>query len=462
MRIGKPSDRTTAPAPLPLRVVPAPVLGAALLGREEEELVLEVLRSRSLFRYYGPNPAAPPRMVATLEREFAALIGTRFALGVTSGTAALEVALGALGVGPGDDVIVPAWSWVSCFTAVVRVGARPLLAEIDDTLCLAPGEIRRVATPRTKAVMVVHFQGVAADLDPILAEARAAGIAVIEDCAESPGAWYRGRRVGSIGDIGTFSFQQQKSLTSGEGGLVATSDPRLHERAVRMHDLGQFRDFHAAQTEPREVMFCGDQFRMSELTAAVALAQLRKLEGIRQHCRRMSLRLRAQIAELPGITLRRIPDPEGESGFETYFWVESVAARDAFRARLREARIPCDQMTGTYVQYRRAYVASGLAHAPGASPFAVGPGWPAPGYRAEDFPQTEDLIHRFVTIPVGVNHTEADMDYIAAVIGEVGKTRKTRKTGKTRKTRKTRKTGKTGKTGKTRKTRKTGEAGLRE
>jgi dTDP-4-amino-4,6-dideoxygalactose transaminase len=400
----------------PSRPVPAPCLGWSLIGREEEELVLAVLRSKALFRYYGPDPQSPPPMVAALEREFTAMIGVRFALGVTSGTAALQVALGALGVGPGDEVIVPAWSWVSCFTAVVRVGARPVLAEIDETLCLAPGEISRLRTPRTKAVLVVHFQGVAADLDPIAAEARAAGIAVLEDCAESPGAYYKGRRVGSIGDIGIFSFQQQKTITSGEGGMVVTNDPRLHERAVRMHDLGQYRDFHAAQTPAREAAFCGDQFRMSELTGAVALAQIRKVDRIREHCRRLSLRLRERIGDLPGITLRRVPDAAGESGFETYFWVATPELREAFRAKLREAKIPCDQMTGTYAQYRRPYVETGLAHAPGATPFRQGATWPEAGYRAQDFPRTEDLVHRFVVIPVGMAHIEGDVDYIADVI----------------------------------------------
>ncbi len=404
---------TAAP---PARTVPAPALGWAWIGREEEELVLDVLRRQALFRYYGPDPQSSPPMVATLEREFAALVGVPFALGVTSGSAALEVALGALGVGPGDEVIVPAWSWVSCFTAVVRVGGKPVLAEVDDTLCLAPGEITRLRTPRTKAVLVVHFQGVAADLDALLAEARGAGIALLEDCAESPGASYRGRRVGAWGDIAIFSFQQQKTITSGEGGLVVTRDPRLHERAVRMHDLGQLRPFHAQQGSADEPAFCGGQFRMSELTGAVALAQVRKLDRIRAHCRRLSLHLRSRIADLAGLRLRRIPDPEGESGFETYFWVASPEQRDAYRAQLQAAGVPCEQMTGTYAQYRRPYVATGRAHAAAASPFPAGPAWPERGYRAEDFPRTEDLIHRFVVIPVGVNHTLDDMDYIAAVI----------------------------------------------
>src|SRR6476661_7811182 len=121
-----------------LRPRPRLGLGSAVVGREEEELVLQVLRSGDLFRYYGHDPKHPPMMAATLEREFAAKVQLKFALAVTSGTAALEMALGALGIGPGDEVIIPVWSWLSCFTAVVRVGALPVLAEIDDTFCLAP------------------------------------------------------------------------------------------------------------------------------------------------------------------------------------------------------------------------------------------------------------------------------------------------------------------------------------
>jgi dTDP-4-amino-4,6-dideoxygalactose transaminase len=410
------TESTSTIPSVPETPIPAPLLGASLIGAEEEALVLEVLRSRALFRYYGPDSRSPPPMVATLEREFSALIGTRHALGVTSGSAALEVALGALGVGPGDEVIIPAWSWISCFTAIVRVGGKPVLAEIDDTLCLAPGEITRRRTPRTRAVIVIHFQGVAADLDPLLAEAKAAGVALLEDCAESAGACYRGRRVGSMGDIAIFSFQQQKTITSGEGGLVTTNNPRLFERAVRMHDLGQFRDFHGREGEAREPAFCGGQFRMSELTGAVALAQLHRIDRIRAHCRMLGARLRSGIGVLAGLTLRRIPDPEGETGFETYFFVASPELRDRYRAGLKAAGIPCEQMTGTYAQYRRPYVATGLAHAPQASPFAPGPDWPAPGYRVEDFPWTEDLIQRFVTIPVGMNYTIGHIDRIVAAV----------------------------------------------
>jgi dTDP-4-amino-4,6-dideoxygalactose transaminase len=398
------------------RSLPAPRLGSGLIGQEEETLVLQALREQNLFRYYGKDREHPPLMAATLEEEFRQLMGSRFALAVTSGTAALEVALGALGVGPGDEVIVPAWSWISCFTSVVRVGARPVLAEIDETLCLAPGEITRLCTERTRAVMVIHYQGVAADLDPILAEAEAAGIAVLEDCAESPGVTYKGRRIGTIGRIGIFSFQHNKAITAGEGGMVVTDDPVLYERAVRMHDLGQFRPYHQSVLAPVIPAFCGSQFRMSELTAAVALAQVRKLPKILAHCRRISQTIQDTLETLPGFERRKIPDAAGDFKFENYFLLPTPELAAAVKQMLADFGISSQQMTGTYCHYRREYCQTGQAHSSKASPFSDFAEWPAQGYRVEDFPRTESIIHRFVAIPVGVTYSEEDASYIAAAL----------------------------------------------
>ncbi|MFZ4696313.1 MAG: DegT/DnrJ/EryC1/StrS family aminotransferase [Verrucomicrobiia bacterium] len=406
---------------LKLRSRPKMGLGAAFLGAEERRLVLDVLKRGELFRYYGlaADLNRPPPMAARFEKEFRAKMGTKHALGVTSGTAALEVALGALGVGPGDEVIVPAWSWISCFTSVVRVGGRPVLAEVDDTFNLDPAEITRLATPRTKAVIVVHYQGVAADMDPILSAAKKVGVAVLEDCAESPGALYHDRRVGSLGDIGIFSFQYQKSMTSGEGGAVVTNDDRLYERAVRMHDLGNYRPYHAALKPPTESPFCGSQFRMSELTAAVALAQLRKLDRIRNHCRRLRARIMKGIGGLPGLTFRRIPDPSGDSGFEIYAFLKSAELAVEFKNRLNARNVNCAKMTGTYPHYAQGYCTGARAHAASASPFAGITPWPAPGYRKEDFPRTEDLIHRHIALPLGVLYTTADADHVVCSVREV-------------------------------------------
>lgn len=402
-----------------LRPRPAPGLGAAALGAEEEALVLDVLRRQELFRYYGNDPQRPPPMAATLEKEAAALFGMDYVLAVSSGTAALEVVLGAAGIGPGDEVIVPAWSWISCFTAVVRCGARPVLAEVDASLCLDPAEIARLTTSRTRAVMVIHYQGAAADLLPIIHAAHRRGLFVIEDCAEAPGATYRGRRVGTWGDAAIFSFQHNKPMTAGEGGLIATRDLRLYERAVRLHDLGQYRAPHATITPAREPAFAGGQYRMSELTAAVGLAQLRKLDAIRSHCRTLRARIVGRLARLPGITLRPLADDAGDFGFELYFYARSPEAAGAFRSKLDARNVWCLQRTGTYPQYRRDYVQTGLAAHRALSPFRDLTPWPAKGYRAEDFPRTEDLTARFVALPLGWRYTAEDADYIAAAVEAV-------------------------------------------
>lgn len=391
-------------------------LGECLIGEEEKALVLAALDQKELFRYYGFKPGSAPAMTATLEREFAAATGLRFALGVTSGTAALEVALGALGVGPGDEVIIPVWSWISCFTAVVRMGARPVLAEVDETLNLDPREIARLCTPRTKAVLVVHFQGVAADMNAIMTAARAAKLKVIEDCAESAGATYEGRPVGSIGDIGTFSFQSRKIICAGEGGMVVTGDEQLYERAVRMSDVGQYRAFHEKRHAAAGGAFSGSNYRMGELTAAVALAQFRRLPQMVAHLRGLRQRLMDRIGDLPGVGIRRIPDPTGDLGFETYLYLPSAELVTRLRETLVQAGVNCTQHTGTYCHYARPYCQSGAAHAPGASPFAGLEPWPAPGYRAQDFPRTNALIVRMMAIPLGILYTAEDVDFVAAAI----------------------------------------------
>jgi dTDP-4-amino-4,6-dideoxygalactose transaminase len=388
-------------------------LGSAALDEQEEHAALEVLRSKNLFRYYGDDPANPPQRVAQLEREFAQWVGCEYAVAVSSGTTALETALAAISVGPGDEVIVPAWSWLSCVTAIVRLGALPVLAEIDETLCINPAEIDRLTTPKTRAVLVVHYQGVAADLNAIINAAHRRGLFVLEDCAEAPGTRYLGRPVGAWGDVAIYSFQHNKPMTAGEGGMVVTRDIRTYERAVRMSDLGQYRPFHHDITPPNEPAFSGSNFRMSELTAAIALVQLHKADEIKQHCRKIQERIRSQVGELSGLTWRTIPDPAGDFGFELYFFLEDADLVKPFQTALSDRQVNCSPRTGTYPQYYRENVLTGRSHHPAASPFRDLQPWPGPGYRPEDFPITEDLTQRFIALPIGWKYTLADADHIA-------------------------------------------------
>lgn len=392
---------------------PSAGLGSAAIGEEEETLVRDVLQRGELFRYYGDRPGNPPPMVATLEAEFRDWIGVPFALATSSGTAALEVALAAIAVGPGDEVIVPAWSWLSCVTAIVRTGACPVLAEIDASLNLDPTEIDRLVTPRTRAILVVHYQGAAADMSAIREAAARHGLLIVEDCAEAPGASYRDRRVGAWSDIAIYSFQHNKPMTAGEGGMLVTSDARTYERAVRMHDLGQFRPHHEQFTDSLEPAFSGGQYRMSELTAAVAIAQRRKVDGIMAHCRELHRHIIERVGTPADLTWRPVADPAGDFGFELYCYLPSAERAAVVRGQLAEHGVPCQRRTGTYPQYHRAHVLTGRAHHPALSPFNDLKPWPAPGYRPEDFPRTEDLTRRFIAVPLGWRYTANDADHIA-------------------------------------------------
>lgn len=407
------------------RTPPPGGLGSHLIGEEEKALVLEVLASRNLFRYYGKNKSQPPTMVARLEAAFQERTGFPYVLAVTSGSAALEVSLAALGIGPGDEVILTSWSWISCFTAVVRVGARPVLAELDDSLSLDPKEIDRLITPRTKAAMTIHYLGSPGRIEELMERCQHHGIPLIEDCAQSMGATYRGRSIGTYGTIGAFSFQDNKILTSGEGGLIGTSDPNLYERAVRMSDLGLYRPYHQAIKPATEPAFAGGQFRMSELTAAVALAQLGKLDRIVEHCRSLSRTIRAAIKEVPTLTPRTLPDPEGDIGILNGAYARTAAEAVQFREQLQEAGVSIHATTGTYNQYDRDYCKSGLAHAFAASPFRDLTPWPAPGYRPTDFPKTNDFIARLICFPVGTLYKTEDADHVADSIRAICGARQT-------------------------------------
>jgi 8-amino-3,8-dideoxy-alpha-D-manno-octulosonate transaminase len=309
---GAPAIRETLPPMYP---------GGMRINDEEEAAVLEVLRAKRLFRYYGPNPG--PSKVAELEKTFAARMGATYGLAVTSGTAALICALIGLGVGPGDEVILPAFTWIASASAVVVVGAVPILAEVDDSLTLDPVDVETKISPYTKVILPVHMRGLPCKMDEIMAIARKHGFKVLEDSAQADGASYRGRRVGSIGDAGAFSLQFNKILTSGEGGMVITSDQGIYVRAVMFHDVigGQRNNI------PEEKILPGINFRMPELLGAVALVQLRKHEALLADMRarkRMILESVSGVARRKGVTFPTSNDPKGDASIAAIFLMPEV------------------------------------------------------------------------------------------------------------------------------------------
>jgi dTDP-4-amino-4,6-dideoxygalactose transaminase len=234
---------------------------------------LRVLMRGGLARYAVRGPSE----VARLEEELSRTIGVGRALGVNSGTSGLICALVGAGIGPGDEVLVPAYTWVSSAAAALAVGAMPVLVEIDQSLTIDPVDLRAKITPHTRAIVPVHMLNLVCDMDSIMAIASEHQLMVIEDACQAVGLTWRGRRVGSIGHAGVFSFQQNKNIQSGEGGAVLTSDERLYARACMYHDVGNY--MREGRVESDEPLFVGVNYRMPELTAAILRPQLRALDG---------------------------------------------------------------------------------------------------------------------------------------------------------------------------------------
>jgi dTDP-4-amino-4,6-dideoxygalactose transaminase len=393
-------------------------IGPQFFDEREERALMEVLESRSPFRYWGPGK---PTKVLNFEEKFAEHMGTRFALGVTSGTAALDCAVAGLGIGPGDEVIVPAYTWWSDYTCVVHAGALPVFADIDRTLNVDPKDFERKITPRTKAVIAVHLLGGLCDMDPIIEIARKRGVAVLEDCAQCVGGSYRGKKLGSIGDVGIYSFQINKVMTSGEGGAVVTSDPVIYERAARFHDMGTIRRVFTDRSGPSKVQtFAGENFRMSELTGAVLGAQLSKLDSMLAALRDNASTIYNGIESIAGIRLRHRPDPEGDIGYGVYFEMKDKTMRDRCIQELRERKVPASTLTGSVLLPIQESVINKRARHPDWPSFNS-PHGKKIKYGPDSCRQTLGIFDRFVQVRIGPKYTERINNYIVDTIRRIYK-----------------------------------------
>ncbi len=392
--------------------------GAMMIGEEEKRAVLEVLESKSLFRFYGPKPL---NKVAEFERAFAQYLRARYALAVTSGTAALNVSLASLEVGPGDEVIVPAFTFIASVDAVVCQRAVPIFAEIDYSLGLDPEDVERKITKRTKAIMPVHLRGVPCKMDSLIEISQRYGLRILEDCAQAIGTKYKGRYVGTIGDVGAFSLQLNKLITCGDGGVVSTNDEEIYEKAVRYHDHGYFRKTSLFEVRTRYEPFIGQVYRMNELNAAVALEQLKKLDRIVSLFRRVYGRIMKGIKDLEGIRFREIPDEEGATGQSICLFTKDPATAEMFIKALRAEGIPAGNLYGGKPVYSLPQILNMRTLN------RVGCPWNCPyyerkiEYRMGMCPKTEDIVKRTVFIFLSPLFTLKDADDIVYAIRKVAK-----------------------------------------
>lgn len=283
--------------------------GLDLVGEEELAEVADVIRSGRLSRY-GPDDDTFPAKVRRFEDAVAERAGVKHALAVNAGTSGLYLALAGVGVGPGDEVIVPGFTYVATISSVVYARARPVLAEVDATLNLDPADVEARITPRTRAIVAVHMLGNPARIGELRAVADRHGVALIEDAAQAFGATYRGAWVGSFGALGIYSFNEFKTITCGDGGMLVTDDSDLYRRCFAMHDQGHSPLRRGVEIGRRPML--GLNFRMTELEGAVLLAQLRKLDRIRSHLRDNRDTVWSMLESLPGIGFRELPDRDGD------------------------------------------------------------------------------------------------------------------------------------------------------
>jgi 8-amino-3,8-dideoxy-alpha-D-manno-octulosonate transaminase len=304
----------------PARTRPEPPMfpGGMELGDEELAALEGVVRSRNVFRYYGVGDG--PHETEAFEREFAEHLGARHALCVNAGSSALICGLIGAGVGPGDEVIVPAYTWNATPNAVLAAGALPVLAEVDESLTLDPADVERKLTPRTKAILPVHMRGAPANMRALTELAERRHVALVEDVCQSCGASFEGRRLGTFGDAGAFSLQFNKIITTGEGGVMITDRDDLYELAIDVHDCAG--SVRRGTGLPR---FAGWNFRASELVGALARVQLRRLDGLLERMRASHARLSEEIRTLPGLTLRRPNDGGGDAGIALIAFAETAA-----------------------------------------------------------------------------------------------------------------------------------------
>jgi dTDP-4-amino-4,6-dideoxygalactose transaminase len=315
-------------------------LGANDIDDAEIEAVTTVLRSKNLFRH---NPNSQTR---AFEQEAAAAIGVEHALMVNSGTSAIVCALHGLGVGPGDEVIVPAYTYISTAAAVVAVGAVPVIAEIDESLGLDPADVERKITPRTRALIPVYMQGVPGRIAALLEVARRHQVKVIEDCAQCIGGRYHGKMVGSLGDVGEWSLNYFKVLTCGEGGLVFTNDYDTYERACFASDpaLPMWMKDSDGQTGWHTPPFSAHCYRPSEMLAAMARVQLGKMETMLGHTRRLKAAFLDELAQSGGgrgYRLQHVDDPAGDCGISAAVLCTDAETARRYAQALGAEGLPC-------------------------------------------------------------------------------------------------------------------------
>ncbi len=363
-----------------------------LLGGKELEYVTDCLKSNWI--------SSAGKYIAEFEKGFAGYCGTKYGITTTSGTTALHLALAALGIGKGDEVIIPAFTMGACAFSIVYTGAKPVLVDAEpETWNMDVTQIERKITPNTKAIMPVHIYGHPCDMDPIMDIARKHHIYVVEDAAEAHGAIYRGKMAGGMGDVGCFSFYANKIITTGEGGMIVTNNEKVADYARRLKDQAFSRERRFLHTD------IGFNYRMTNIQAAIGLAQLEHIDRFVEMRRKNASLYNRQLQGVSGITL-----PKEKQWAKNVYWMYSIVVENEFGMNRDELMAFLRQKD---VDTRTFFI-----------PMHVQPALNNMGlFKGEHYPVSEMLAERGLYLPSGSGLTEDQIDVVCEAVRQAGKSK---------------------------------------
>jgi dTDP-4-amino-4,6-dideoxygalactose transaminase len=387
-----------------------------IIGEEEVAAVRWVIESGNLFRYKDGQKTETD----LLEEELAAKMGVPYALAMSSGTASVICGLAGMGIGPGDEVIVPAYTFIATALAPLAVGAVPVLAEIDESLTIDPADIERKVTPRTKAIIPVDMVGLPCRMDEIMAIADRHGLRVLEDACQADGGSYKGKRLGTIGHAGAYSFNHFKIISAGESGALVTKDRELFERARVFHDGGCV--FFSEEARRQAVpFFAGLNFRISEVLSAIIRVQLGRLDAILAALREEKRAILQAFEGMEGVGPNPVNDREGDCGVVAAVLFDTPEKLRAFLGRCKqrgiEAVTPIDTGRHVYTNWEPIIQRRG-AHVDSRNPFA---GLPAVEKPEELCPATLDIIGRTAYLFPSATRSAEELESLVTEIREGAK-----------------------------------------
>ena len=383
------------------------------IGQEEIDAVARAILSRDFLKINNAG-----KEVLNFEKEWSAFVGAPYALLMTSGFGALVSGLIGIGVGPGDEVIVPGYTYIASALAVLAVGAIPVIAEIDETMTIDVADVEKKLSAHTKAIIPVHIQGFPSNMDGLRALADKHGLKILEDACQADGGMYHGKYLGAIGDAGAYSYNYFKIMTAGEGGALVTADRTIYERALIYHDSSAVAFFGDQLDGISEPLFGGTEFRVSDITGAILREQLKRMPGLLGDLRRN----RTALAERVSGKLTQAPshDIEGDCGTTLALRFETAEACRAFAARCAEKgvglTIPIDTGKHVYTNWTQIMEKRGALH-PAMDPYKMKENEGLQmDYTMDMCPKTLDLLARTAYVGISPDWTEEDLDSVASVL----------------------------------------------